>query len=627
MKLEMFKTYDVIVVGAGHAGCEAAAAAANLGSSVLLVTMNLDTIAQMSCNPAVGGVAKGQIVREIDALGGYTGIVTDKTMIQFRMLNRSKGPAMWSPRAQSDKMLFSLEWRNTLENTPNIDFWQDTVVSIEEKEAKVSGVTTGMGLTINAKAVVLTNGTFLNGKIHIGEKNFSGGRIGEKSSVGVTESLIKLGFESDRMKTGTPMRVDGRTIDFSKLEEQKGDENPGKFSFLDNPKLTKQRSCYLAYTSLEVHDILRTGFDKSPMFAGRIEGRGPRYCPSIEDKIERFSDKSRHQLFVEPQGWNTVEYYLNGFSSSLPEEIQYKALRSIIGFENAKIFKPGYAIEYDYFPPVQLKYTLETKLVENLYFAGQINGTTGYEEAAAQGLMAGINAHCKINNKPDFVLKRSEAYIGVLIDDLITKGIDEPYRMFTSRAEYRILLRQDNADMRLTELSYNIGLATKERMDRVIIKKEKLENTIDFIKKTNVGPYDINSLLNKLETPEINQKIKMSQILLRPQVTIEDLIANLDALSTFVETLNYDKEEITEAAAISIKYEGYISKESDIADKLNRFEDIKLYENFDYQKLKSLSFEAREKLTKMKPATIGQASRISGVSPSDISVLLVFLGR
>ena len=623
----MFKTYDVIVVGAGHAGCEAAAAAANLGSSVLLVTMNLDTIAQMSCNPAVGGVAKGQIVREIDALGGYTGIVTDKTMIQFRMLNRSKGPAMWSPRAQSDKMLFSLEWRNTLENTPNIDFWQDTVVSIEEKEAKVSGVTTGMGLTINAKAVVLTNGTFLNGKIHIGEKNFSGGRIGEKSSVGVTESLIKLGFESDRMKTGTPMRVDGRTIDFSKLEEQKGDENPGKFSFLDNPKLTKQRSCYLAYTSLEVHDILRTGFDKSPMFAGRIEGRGPRYCPSIEDKIERFSDKSRHQLFVEPQGWNTVEYYLNGFSSSLPEEIQYKALRSIIGFENAKIFKPGYAIEYDYFPPVQLKYTLETKLVENLYFAGQINGTTGYEEAAAQGLMAGINAHCKINNKPDFVLKRSEAYIGVLIDDLITKGIDEPYRMFTSRAEYRILLRQDNADMRLTELSYNIGLATKERMDRVIIKKEKLENTIDFIKKTNVGPYDINSLLNKLETPEINQKIKMSQILLRPQVTIEDLIANLDALSTFVETLNYDKEEITEAAAISIKYEGYISKESDIADKLNRFEDIKLYENFDYQKLKSLSFEAREKLTKMKPATIGQASRISGVSPSDISVLLVFLGR
>jgi len=623
----MFKTYDVIVVGAGHAGCEAAAAAANLGSSVLLITMNLDTIAQMSCNPAVGGVAKGQIVREIDALGGYTGIVTDKTMIQFRMLNRSKGPAMWSPRAQSDKMLFSLEWRRMLENTPNIDFWQDTVISIEEKEGKVAGVTTGMGLTINAKAVVLTNGTFLNGKIHIGEKNFSGGRIGEKSSVGVTESLIKLGFESDRMKTGTPMRVDGRTIDFSKLEEQKGDENPGKFSFLDTPKLTKQRSCFLAYTSLEVHDILRKGFDKSPMFTGRIEGRGPRYCPSIEDKIERFSDKSRHQLFVEPQGWNTVEYYLNGFSSSLPEDIQYKALRSIIGFENAKIFKPGYAIEYDYFPPVQLKYTLETKLIENLYFAGQINGTTGYEEAAAQGLMAGINAHCKINNKPDFVLKRSEAYIGVLIDDLITKGVDEPYRMFTSRAEYRILLRQDNADMRLTELSYNIGLATKERMDRVTIKKEKLDNTIDFIKKTNVEPTDINPLLNKLETPEINQKIKMSQILLRPQVTIDDLIANLDSLSTFVDTLNYDKEEVTEAAAISIKYEGYISKESDIADKLNRFEDIKLYENFDYQKLKSLSFEAREKLTKMKPATIGQASRISGVSPSDISVLLVFLGR
>ena len=623
----MFKTYDVIVVGAGHAGCEAAAAAANLGSSVLLITMNLDTIAQMSCNPAVGGVAKGQIVREIDALGGYTGIVTDKTMIQFRMLNRSKGPAMWSPRAQSDKMLFSLEWRNMLENTPNIDFWQDTVMSIEEKEGKVTGVTTGMGLTINANAVVLTNGTFLNGKIHIGEKNFSGGRIGEKSSVGVTESLIKIGFESDRMKTGTPMRVDGRTIDFSMLEEQKGDENPSKFSFLDTPKLTTQRSCYLAYTSPEVHDILRTGFDKSPMFAGRIEGRGPRYCPSIEDKIERFSDKSRHQLFVEPQGWNTVEYYLNGFSSSLPEDVQYKALRTIKGFENAKIFKPGYAIEYDYFPPVQLKYTLETKLVENLYFAGQINGTTGYEEAAAQGLMAGINAHCKLANKPDFVLKRSEAYIGVLIDDLITKGVDEPYRMFTSRAEYRILLRQDNADMRLTELSYNIGLATKERMDRVIIKKENLDNTINYIKKTNVEPSEINALLSSLETPEITQKIKMSQILLRPQVEIQDILANVDTFAAFIDTLTYDKDEITEAASIAIKYEGYISKESDIADKLNRFEDIKLHDDFDYQKLKSLSFEAREKLGKMKPATIGQASRISGVSPSDISVLLVFLGR
>ncbi len=623
----MFKKYDIIVVGGGHAGCEAAAAAANLGSTVLLISMNMNNFAGMSCNPAMGGIAKGQIVREIDALGGYSGIVTDRSMIQFRMLNRSKGPAMWSPRAQSDRMLFSAEYRKMLENTKNLDFWQDTVIDVIIENKKLIGVDTLMGHKIESKSVILTNGTFLNGIIHIGNKKFSGGRIGEESSMHVTEKLEKIGFKYDRMKTGTPVRIDGRTIDFSQLIEQKGDEFPEKFSFTDTPVLKEQRSCYLAYTNNIVHDILKTGFNDSPLFQGRIEGIGPRYCPSIEDKIERFSDKNSHQLFVEPEGWITNEYYLNGFSSSLPDDIQFKALRRIPGFENAKIFRPGYAIEYDYFPPEQLKNTLETKLIQNLYFAGQINGTTGYEEAAAQGLMAGINAHRKINNESDFVLKRSEAYIGVLIDDLITKGVDEPYRMFTSRAEYRILLRQDNADIRLTKLGNEIGLASDERLKNVEQKIKIINKIISFLKKENVDPKEINKVLEKSGTNEIKQKVKIASLLLRPQVKIGDLIKNIEKLNNFISEFKNDICKSIEESEILIKYEGYINREQEIADKLSKLEDIKLDENFNYQKLKSISFEAREKLCRIKPKTIGQAARISGVSPSDISVLAVYLGR
>ncbi|MHC1777406.1 MAG: tRNA uridine-5-carboxymethylaminomethyl(34) synthesis enzyme MnmG [Lentimicrobium sp.] len=623
----MFKEYDVIVVGAGHAGSEAAAAAANMGSSVLLVTMNMNTIAQMSCNPAMGGIAKGQIVREIDAMGGYSGIVTDSTMIQFRMLNRSKGPAMWSPRAQSDRMRFSEKWRRMLEQTPNLDFWQDTVTNVNTKNGRVTGVTTAMGQTINSKSVVLTNGTFLNGIIHIGTKSFGGGRMGDKASYGLTESLISLGFESARLKTGTPVRVDGRSIDFSKMDEQKGDEHPGKFSYTDTPELKEQRSCYLTYTSPEVHDILRLGFDDSPMYAGRIEGRGPRYCPSIEDKIDRFSDKSRHQLFVEPEGWDTVEYYVNGFSSSLPDYIQVKALHKVAGFENAKIFRPGYAIEYDYFPPVQLRYTLETRLIDNLYFAGQINGTTGYEEAAAQGLMVGINAHLKIRDQSPFILKRSDAYIGVLIDDLITKGIDEPYRMFTSRAEYRILLRQDNADLRLTPLSYKLGLAGQDRFNRVGEKLLSVNQALHFLSGLSVSPDQVNGTLEQLNTAPISQKVKLSTLLLRPQVGLHNLIECLPDVKGHFAAYNSLTEEVIEEAEILTKYQGYIDKEKEIAEKISKFDDIRLKPDFDYNSLLSLSYEAREKLSKVRPETIGQASRINGVSPSDISVLVVFLSR
>lgn len=626
-RVGMLKKYDIIVIGAGHAGCEAAAAAANLGSSVLLITMNMQSIAQMSCNPAVGGVAKGQIVREIDALGGFTGIVTDHTMIQFRMLNKSKGPAMWSPRSQNDRWLFSYKWRQILESLPNLDFWQDMVIAINTIDGKIASVKTAIGLEIETKSVILTSGTFLNGIIHIGKKHFGGGRMGDVSSYGLTECLNKLGFESKRMKTGTPVRIDGRTIDFSKMEEQKGDEDPQKFSFSDTPKLNKQKSCFLTYTNNKVHDILKTGFPDSPLFTGRIEGIGPRYCPSIEDKIVRFSDKTRHQLFVEPEGWNTVEYYLNGFSSSLPEDIQYKALVNIPGFENAKIFRPGYAIEYDYFPPIQLKPTLETKKVENLFFAGQINGTTGYEEAAGQGLIAGINAHNKLNSKKDFILSRSEAYIGVLIDDLITKGVDEPYRMFTSRAEYRILLRQDNADIRLTPLGYDLGLASKESLEKVEKKKQNIEKIIRFVKETSVQPEDVNNYLEDIDTALITQKTKVANLILRPQVNLMYLKNHLDSLNRFLLNLPDFKNEHLEEVEILIKYGGYIEKEQTVVDKLSKFEDIELKENFDYQQLKSLSFEAREKMNRIKPRTIGQASRISGVSPADISVLIVYLGK
>jgi len=623
----IFENYDVIVVGAGHAGCEAAAAAANLGNKTLLITMNMSFMAAMSCNPAVGGIAKGQIVREIDALGGQMGIIADKTMIQFRMLNKSKGPAVWSPRVQSDKAAFSAEWRNTLENTKNLEFWQDHVDAVLVKGDKITGVHTMMGGEIYSKTVILTNGTFLNGRIFIGEKSFSGGRIGEAASHGLTEQLVELGFEADRMKTGTPVRIDGRSIDFSKLTEQKGDEEVTGFSFMNVEKPTKQRSCYIAYTSRKVHDILRQGFEKSPMFTGRIQGKGPRYCPSIEDKIERFAGKDFHQLFVEPEGATTCEYYLNGFSSSLPEDIQYQALTNIEGFENAKIFRPGYAIEYDFFPPEQLYHSLETRKIHGLFFAGQINGTTGYEEAAAQGLMAGINAHRLIHDEEPVVIRRDEGYIGVLIDDLITKSVDEPYRMFTSRAEYRILLRQDNADARLTPLGYKIGLATLPRFELFQQKLQRVEQLVGFLKATNVNPEEINGLLTTKETPKLTAKTRFAHVLARPQLTLTEIINHVESLKSQFDLADEMTQSVIEEAEILVKYEGYIDKEREVADKLKRLEDVKLNPDFDYNALHSLTIEARQKLTKHKPQTLGQASRISGVSPADISVLAVFLGR
>lgn len=619
-------TYDVIIVGGGHAGSEAAAASANMGAKTLLITMNLQNIAQMSCNPAMGGIAKGQIVREIDALGGYSGIVTDKTAIQFKMLNKSKGPAMWSPRAQSDRMQFAECWRMMLEQTQNLDFFQDSVNGLLFEEDKIVGVKTALGIEIKAKAVVITAGTFLNGLIHIGEKTFGGGRAGESSSTGITEDLVKKGFESGRMKTGTPPRVDGRSLDYSKMEEQPGDEFPVKFSYLPTTKpLTEQRSCYLTYTNQKVHDLLREGFDRSPMFNGRIQSTGPRYCPSVEDKINRFATKERHQIFVEPEGWNTVEIYVNGFSTSLPEDIQDKAIRAIEGFENVKFFRYGYAIEYDYFPPTQLMHSLETKLIKNLFFAGQINGTTGYEEAAAQGLMAGINAALKVQEKEPFILKRNEAYIGVLIDDLITKGTEEPYRMFTSRAEYRTLLRQDNADLRLTPKGFDIGLASKERMERVLEKQRKTDLLIAFLENASVKPEEINPILESKELALVSQSLKLFKIATRPQLSFDDL-KDIATLKEFVDANAID-EEIIEQAEIHLKYSGYIDKEKNNADKLNRLENVLIPSSFDYHKLNSLSIEARQKLTKIKPTSISQASRISGVSPSDISVLLVYMGR
>lgn len=621
----MEKKYDIIVVGAGHAGCEAAAAAANLGSKTLLITMNMNAIAQMSCNPAMGGVAKGQIVREIDALGGYSGIVSDKSAIQFKMLNKSKGPAMWSPRTQNDRMMFSNLWRLKLEQTPNLDFWQDMVTELVFDNNTCCGVKTQIGIEFKAKAVILTNGTFLNGLIHIGEKQFGGGRAGDKPSTGITEQLISNGFTSGRMKTGTPPRVDGRSLDYSKMEEQCGDENPSKFSFSSETQpLSKQRSCYITYTNDDVHDVLRTGFEQSPMFTGRIKGLGPRYCPSIEDKIVRFSERNRHQLFIEPEGWDTVEIYLNGFSTSLPEDVQNKAMRLIPGFENAKMFRPGYAIEYDFFQPTQLKNTLETKGISNLYFAGQINGTTGYEEAAGQGIMAGINAHQKNNGKEPFILKRDEAYIGVLIDDLVTKGTTEPYRMFTSRAEYRILLRQDNADIRLTPLSNKIGLATDEMLQKVATKNEQVASVIKQFEETSLNPEDVNEYLETQNSSLIKQKVKANTVVTRPNISITDLINSSKTLSEKLS--NYDNE-VLEGAEILMKYNGYIAREKEVADKMMRLENIKIYENIDYKTLSSLSAEAVEKLTKIKPSTLGQASRISGISASDISVLMVHMGR
>jgi len=618
--------YDVIVVGAGHAGSEAAAAAANMGSKTLLVTMNLQNIAQMSCNPAMGGIAKGQIVREIDALGGYSGIVSDTSAIQFKMLNKSKGPAMWSPRVQSDRMRFAEDWRLLLEQTPNLDFYQEMVSGLLIEGDNVVGVKTSLGVEIKSKTVVLTNGTFLNGLIHIGDKNFGGGRAGEKAATGITEQLVDLGFDSGRMKTGTPPRVDGRSLDFSKMTEQPGDQNPEKFSYLDITRpLQKQRSCYMTYTSPEVHELLREGFDRSPMFNGRIKSLGPRYCPSIEDKINRFADKDRHQLFIEPEGWNTVEVYVNGFSTSLPEDVQFKALRSVAGFENVKFFRPGYAIEYDYFPPTQLKHTLETKLVKGLYFAGQINGTTGYEEAASQGLMAGINASLKVQEKEPFMLKRDEAYIGVLVDDLITKGTEEPYRMFTSRAEYRTLLRQDNADLRLTPKGYELGLASEKRLKRMEEKHEAADKFVNFFETQSVKPEEINPILEANNSAPVKQSGKLFKIFARPNIEMDD-VRKVEAVEAYIQENNLDREVI-EQTEIQVKYSGYIAKEKNNADKLNRLEYVKIPENFDYAQIKSMSYEAREKLKKIQPATVSQASRISGVSPNDISVLLVYMGR
>jgi len=621
----MLPQYDIIVVGAGHAGCEAAAAAANLGSKVLLVTMNMNTIAHMSCNPAMGGIAKGQIIREIDALGGYSGVVTDKSMIQFRMLNRSKGPAMWSPRAQSDRMRFAEEWRLALEQIENVDFWQEMVSGLLVEDGRLVGVKTSIGLEIKAKAVVLTNGTFLNGLIHIGEKQFGGGRSGERAATGITEQLIKLGFEAGRMKTGTPPRVDGRSLNFDRMEEQEGDEMPSKFSYLESTKpLSTQRSCHVTYTNTEVHDILQTGFEKSPMFAGRIQGLGPRYCPSIEDKINRFAERDRHQIFVEPEGWNTVEIYVNGFSTSLPEDIQHKALTKIPGFEKAKMFRPGYAIEYDFFPPTQLNLTLETKQIENLYFAGQINGTTGYEEAGCQGLMAGINAHLKINEEQPFILKRSEAYIGVLIDDLINKGTDEPYRMFTSRAEFRLLLRQDNADLRLTGLSHKLGLASTSRLTQTLLKKNETEQLIEQLNTIKVKPNDALEPLASINSSPIKDKSSLSTILQRPEINIVDLCVFSGEIEKLIKSY---APEIVEQAEIQIKYRTYIEREKINSEKMSSLENLKIKPEFDYGLLPSLSAEAKEKLLKIRPETLGQASRISGVSPSDVSVLMVYLGR
>lgn len=621
----MFPEYDVIVVGAGHAGCEAAVAAANMGAKVMLATMNMQTIAQMSCNPAMGGVAKGQIVREIDALGGYSGIITDHTAVQFRMLNKSKGPAMWSPRAQSDRMLFAAKWRVMLEAHPNIDFWQEMVKGLVVKDNAVVGVRTSIGLEIPAKSVVLTNGTFLNGIIHIGEKQFGGGRAGERAATGITEQLQALGFESGRMKTGTPPRIDGRTLDYSKMEEQQGDENPSRFSYTDTPKLTKQRACHITYTSAEVHETLKEGFDRSPMFNGRIQGLGPRYCPSIEDKIDRFADRDRHQLFVEPEGWDTCEIYVNGFSSSLPEDVQYKALRKVPGFENMKMFRPGYAIEYDFFPPTQLKASLETRLVRNLYFAGQINGTTGYEEAGSQGLIAGINAVLGIREEDPFIIKRSEGYIGVLIDDLINKGTKEPYRMFTSRAEYRILLRQDNADLRLTPLAKAIGMQGLEaRMDRVAEKQDASAKIEKFLNNFSVAPDQINAFLESKNSAKIKQKVKLGGILLRPNISLDELQAVLPDVATYMQQEGLEAAGLAE---VNMKYAGYIKREQEMADKMIRLESVRLYEDIDYNQISSLSSEARQKLSQIQPRTIGQASRISGVSPADVSVLLIHMGR